>query len=138
MSNSPQLLQALNRQCSHDHKHLHLMSGRAAAAAFYPLPLLKAILKGMNATREAVQCVQALVEDEWDVVLSMSAKEVAQDEQQQAETSEIKQSSIPLEGGGTYRIEYKAENFKPRYLDEYTREELPLHLVKAATIVQLD
>ena len=34
--------------CSNDHVHQHLEGGRFAEAAFYPMPLVKAIIRGMS------------------------------------------------------------------------------------------
>ena len=40
--------------------------------------------------------------------------------------------------GGTHKVEYKAEQVKKQHLDEYTREVLPTHLVKAAIVDERD
>ena len=55
MSNSPQMLQQLCKRCDHSHKHQHLVGGRCADAACYPLPLIRAILNGIEDTTKAVQ-----------------------------------------------------------------------------------
>ena len=44
MSNSRQMLERLSRRCKRDHVHQQLTGGRCAAAAFYPLKLVKSIL----------------------------------------------------------------------------------------------
>ena len=36
-----------------DHRHQHLVGGQAAAATFYPLPLVRAILQAIRATADA-------------------------------------------------------------------------------------
>ena len=72
MSNSTHMLQRLAKECSRDHAHQHLLGGRAADAAFYPLPLLKAIIRGMADTKDAVDSVSSLSQNDWDVVLSLS------------------------------------------------------------------
>ena len=52
MTNSVFMVEALNVRCDRQHRHQHLMGGRAADAAFYPPKLLQAILRGMAKTRE--------------------------------------------------------------------------------------
>ena len=110
------------------------MSGRAAAAAFYPLRLLKAILRGMGRASDSIQQVQAIAEEEYDthLLMSMTPPEPLPDHSQA-----VPESSLPKQGGGTVRIRYEACNFKQSYVDEYTREQLPQDLVKAATIEEL-
>ena len=64
MSNSWVMLEGLAKECNKLHQHQHLMSGRAAAAAYYPLPLLKAILQGIAATKDAISAANSLAEGE--------------------------------------------------------------------------
>ena len=73
MSNSIVMLQQLAKECPRQHKHQHLLSGRAAEAAFYPLRLLKAILRGMQLTRDQDHHVRSLRWDDWSVGLLTSA-----------------------------------------------------------------
>ena len=40
-----------------------------------PQPLLKAILRGMAATRDSIKCTEQLQESDWDVTLAMSPQE---------------------------------------------------------------
>ena len=51
LSSAPELLQLLGQQCSQEHEHQPLMSGRAAAAAIYPPALCRAMLRGIEAQR---------------------------------------------------------------------------------------
>ena len=51
LSSAPELLQLLGQQCSGDHEHQQLVSGRAAAAAIYPSALCRAMLRGIEAQR---------------------------------------------------------------------------------------
>ena len=53
MSSSPQMLECLSRRCAGKHVHQPLMGGRAAEAAFYPMDLITAILRGMRNTADA-------------------------------------------------------------------------------------
>ena len=55
-SNSPHILNEMNKQCSnihsnpkHYHRHANLENGRAAATAIYPEQLCYSILKGLRA-----------------------------------------------------------------------------------------
>ena len=47
MTNSVHIANELHRLCPRDHKHVHLVGGRAAEAAIYPPGLCKAICKGL-------------------------------------------------------------------------------------------
>ena len=59
---SSEMVQSLSKRCSKTHEHQHLMGGRAAAAAYYPIGLVTAILRGMRNTADA--------EDKGDVMPS--------------------------------------------------------------------
>ena len=50
---SLQMRDRLSKRCSGQHTHQPLLGGRAADAAFYPLPLITQILRGMRDTFEA-------------------------------------------------------------------------------------
>ena len=52
MSNSVALLRELDRQCPGCESHVHLLSGRAAAAAVYPKQLCLAVCRGVRAQLE--------------------------------------------------------------------------------------
>ena len=49
MTNSPCIGSQLARVCPGDHKHVHLVGGRAAGAAIYPPGLCRAICRGLAA-----------------------------------------------------------------------------------------
>ena len=49
---SDQMLHRLSQRCTGKHKHEHLLGGKAASAAFYPLPLITSILRGMRDTAD--------------------------------------------------------------------------------------
>ena len=96
------------------------MSGRAAAAAFYPLGLFKAILRGMQLTQDAHEGVKSLQDDEYDAVLSMTVNSL------QAPSSEgcadatgatEPTDSIPCVNGGLEKITYDPVHFKKIYVD---------------------
>ena len=52
MTNSPMMASQLNLRCKGDHKHQHLVGNRCRDAAFYPVPLVKAMLKGITLQAE--------------------------------------------------------------------------------------
>ena len=123
MTSSVQMSKLLQKRCKKDHKHQPLVSGRCAAAAFYPARLIRTIIKGIRATKDAegllpkVNGVHAVVECDASVAVQSKCKKV---------------------GGGQITITFDDRNFKPLYRDEYTNEILPAHLIKAAIIDELD
>ena len=60
MSSSQHMINRLSRRCSRTHTHQQLVSGRAAAAAFYPMKLMLEILRGMRDEADHKLNVQAL------------------------------------------------------------------------------
>ena len=88
--------------------------------------------------------IQKIAEDEYDTSLIMSmhavnALETQKDpETQSSADHRTSPSSLPVEGGGGVKIMYYIKDFKEQYLDEYTREPLPHHLVRAAIRDELD
>ena len=138
MSKSLPMLERLSRLCGGDHKHQGLLSGRAARAAFYPLPLLKAILQGVADTEQAEHAVRDLPEQAYDtdLIMSMCAADPVSSVASKADASSPENSdgpgSIPVEGGGYVRINHDIKDVKDPYLDEYTREVLPHDLVRDA------
>ena len=51
MGNSWCIMDELNKQCSKDHKHVHLVEGKAKQAAIYPPELCEAICKGLQSQK---------------------------------------------------------------------------------------
>ena len=73
MSNSTPMLRRLSKLCNGDHEHAHLVGKRKTEkAAFYPLPLLKAILQGMAGTTHSDGVPREFTSDEYDAALTMS------------------------------------------------------------------
>ena len=153
MTNSIWMIDALRGDCDGSHKHQHLLGGRAAAAAFYPQQLLRAILKGMAATRDNLNGVKMICDDERHVTeaLKLAIAAVHPGPEPMKTTAHndliienskgldvIRTSSIPLQSGGTVPIQYLAGNFKDEYKDEYTGEVLPMDLVRAAMEEELN
>ena len=88
--------------------------GRAAEAAYYPLRLLRAILRGIQLTRDQTHHVQSLLWDDWDVGLLMSAVPVENDLQQTSTKTNNDEppheSEIPNMDGGKTHIRYDPIN----------------------------
>ena len=61
MTNAEPLSLLLRKRCDQSHIHQPLVSGRCAAAAFYPLDLIRTFLKGIRATIERDEHVKGLV-----------------------------------------------------------------------------
>ena len=55
MTNSPYIARELARLCPRDHKHVHLVGGRAAEAAIYPEKLCVAICRGLSIQKKGAQ-----------------------------------------------------------------------------------
>ena len=133
--------QAIIEEMPWDHEHQHLVGGRCAAAAFYPLPLVRAILRGIRDT--AIFEKKAMEEDKtfMDMVNALSSgNDHSLPEAQLPEivgpTEEVKRSKIPRTSGGYLSVSY--DTWKYMYTDEYTGEILPTALVHAAMIDELD
>ena len=127
MTNSVPMAKVLSRTCKWDHVHQPLTSGRCAAAAFYPMPLVRAIIKGIRLQKNISKSVVssfAMVPTEY--VNSMT------DSGEVAPTSKC-----PKVNGGHVEISFDSRNFKPLYRDEYTNEVLPDNLVRAAICEEL-
>ena len=53
LTNAPQLANMLRKTCDRSHAHQQLVGGRCMDAAFYPLGLVRAIVRGMKLTMDA-------------------------------------------------------------------------------------
>ena len=119
MTNAPEMAKLLQQRCKRDHEHQQLVSGRAAAAAFYQLKLIRTIIRGIRNTRLARKnggdAVHAVIENVAKVT-----------------------SKVTKLGGGHIDIQFDPRNFKEVYRDEYTNEILPTELIRAAIIEELD
>ena len=123
-----------------------MLGGRAEQAAYYPLRLLKAILHGIQLTRDQNKHVNNLLWDDWDVGLIMSAVPTENDDHNKPTHHQTTtdpnepphESDIPHVGGGKTHIRYDPVNFRDVYLDEYTRLPLPHKLVQAAIREELN
>ena len=96
MSNSIPMLKRLFRVCRGGHSHQPRLGGRASAAAFYPLPRLKAILQGVSNTEHIRDAVPGMTKDEYDVSLVMTVNDArpAVDN-----AGSLAPGEMPVEGG---------------------------------------
>ena len=118
MTNASPVAKLLQRQCQKDHEHQQLVSGRCAAAAFYPDKLIRTIIKGIRSTKRATPgVVHAVVEG--------------------LGTMGTKNGRCNKVGGGHIDFQFELRNFKEVYRDEYTNELLPPHLIQAAITEEL-
>lgn len=136
MSNSVYMTAKHLKQCDKSHVHQQLVGGRAHDAAFYPLPLIRAMLSGIQATRDADQQRLQLVHDKMNFIQSVtdSAGTVPIDD----DFSEALGFSVKRAAGGVLPMGYHSENFRARYIDEYTGEVLDPHLVRDAIMEELN
>ena len=148
MTSSPQMALMLQKRCPKIHQHQQLVGGRCANAAFYPLELIRAILKGIRNTAiadgmpsasssEGATATKAmqLSSDEVLAVMSSSNKP---GQTPYADSIVAPASSARLCTGGKIPIAYSSGHFKGQYLDEYTGEVLPEALIRAAIVEELN
>ena len=121
MTNAPPLAALLQQRCDRSHKHQALEGNRCAAAAFYPLGLIRAIVVGMKRTMD------------WSKKGSIHAM----GQEAEVEIEGLKVSSISRTAGGKIKVIWDYSNFKACYKDEYTQDELPQQLIKEAIIEEL-
>ena len=136
MTNSIHMNRQLNIVCDNLHTHQHLEGGRCAAAAFYPLPLVKAIIQGMNDTTDSSRSIAQRSDDQrWTIAaVTDSAGRIPID----SEVAEVPTSGIKKVTGGVLPIAYRPNQFKPKYVDEYTGQVLDPHLAQAAVMEELN
>ena len=141
LTSSHAMVNQLSKKCKGDHAHQHLVGGRCAAAAFYPLPLVRAILRGMTDTAiienkadqeetDFMNMMNALRTGGGSFPLEPKLPEVVMP------SDDVRTSKIKKTSGGYLSIAY--DYFKAMYTDEYTGEMLPGHLARAAMIDELD
>ena len=88
MSPSRFMLKRLSRVCPGDHDHQPLIGGRAAEAAFYPLPLVVEILRGMRDTADHEH------QDDNDVNLQSMHQIMAEHDEAVTRTCELSMAAI--------------------------------------------
>ena len=134
MTNSLFMQAQLGKRCDHSHSHQQLVGGRARDAAFYPLPLVEAILQGIANQADDDHRARLEIEEKIATVnaVVMSAGTIP------AATNPFLTSSCPRVSGGVLPISYQPECFKAKYIDEYTGEVLEPELIQAAIVEELN
>ena len=116
MTSSECMVQQLSKKCPGDHAHQHLVGGRCAAAAFYPLALVRFFLRGIRDTalteqkavydeRELMNMLNALSSGNKAFPLEAKLPEIV------GPPEKVKTSRIKKTSGGYLRISY--DNLKP-------------------------
>ena len=91
----------------------------------------------MNLTHDARHSTNALQEDEWDTVRSLSIKSIDAKETKQANASEDANDTLQCVDGGSVNIMYDPVTFNDVYYDGCTREPLRTDLVRQAIVEEL-
>ena len=129
------MLKTLTHTCSTDHVHQLLEGGRCAEAAFYPMPLVKAMICGMSLQQDVDRIGREEMEEQRS---SISAVTKASAEIPKTIVNSVRTSKVMKVDGTVIPITYNPCRFKPKYVDEYTGELLEPSLISDATIDELD
>ena len=89
----------------------------------------------MNDTAQLENTISDIASENYDVSMLMSLAPVS--DVANAPDPDAP-GELPVQGGGTVKINYSIQDFRPTCLDEYTREPLPQELVRAAIREELD
>ena len=100
--------------------HQHLGGERAKEAENYPVELIRAILRGMSRTTEAMHAVNLSVQAEWDTIMRVAHN--VDKEMPDCNNDNIPPSTLATTEGGEFTITYGDEHMKETYFDEYTGE----------------
>ena len=143
-SSAPHMLKRLSTRCDRTHTHQHLISGRAAAAAYYPPKLISQILRGMRDTADAEHA-----ESDWTPEMGIAMVHAAMHHDQPATSLVAAYRASDLAHANAQRkvtLKYMDgrevslsldSNFKPQYRDAYTNEMLPYEAAKDAMLDEL-
>ena len=128
----------LGVRCDGSHEHTALHGKQLEAAAFYPVRLRLAILRGMRDTADAnapseydAEIERATLAAGKSVSSLVNSVECQVRAQHKAQSEPAIKAFFRFKAGGRVETDL-AKNMKERYLDEYTREELPVGLLRAA------
>ena len=124
-----------DRRCDRSHKHQHLEGGRAAEAAFYPLPLIRAILRGIQATSDLAHATRDNQIEQVSFISNLANHQGTVPVEPQAD---VPHSYVSRTNSGKVRVDYHDSNFKLRYLDEHFDEVLDQVLIRAAIVEELN
>ena len=138
------MIERLSKRCGGDHVHQHLVGGRAKHAEDYSLELISEILRGVRDTADH--------EDDWgdshgeDVEKATKVAACFHDDRN-TNLGAVYRAEDALAKTEKLSVKFKYFNgknedrkleFKDRYKDEYTGEELPMGYVREAMREELD
>ena len=104
------------------------MGNRTKDAAFYPAPLVRAIIKDITLQATERNQIAAVMEE--TIKESMAAIPMRTGNDAKQEFGAATYSSVPMTAGGKVPVVYEGAKFKDRYLDLYTSEVLAPHLIR--------
>ena len=136
MTNSVFMRDQLSMRCDKQHSHQPLIGGRCKDAAFYPLPLVEAILKGMSnqADDEYRKSLESQERKTRIQAVTQQSGTIPSDD----DPSHFKTSMIKRVNGGVLPVSYQSQCFKARYIDEYTGEVLDTHMIQSAIMEEVN
>ena len=103
---------------------------------FFPLPLIRAIRKGMHDTVKADQHARENNSESLRNIAAMMFS-ASKGKSEPNESVSIGKSNMQKVGGGEIEADFNAINVKTQCFDEYTGEPLPNHLVRATMIEEM-
>ena len=118
MSNSPERLIHLSRKCDRMHKHQPLVSGRCAAAAFYPRGLVRAILRGIRDTLKVHKAMQNDIEGSRRAIMAMAISVSGVNVTSKEKPGKLGVTGITKIDGGTLKLNFEDGHFKAKQFDE--------------------
>ena len=98
--------------CDKSHVHQPLISGRCANAAFYPIKLIRTILQGIRATKDAEDAIRHTQQAHRDMINSISsaAGNIPTDDSDHV----VHTSEVPKVEGGKMHVRYDSSNFRAK------------------------
>ena len=134
MTSSRQMADLLQTRCDKGHLHQPLVGGRCKDAAYYPMKLIQTILQGMRDTKDAENLLRSEASDHRALINAVSDSAGTMP----PSNDTVHSSKVPKVAGGNMVVTYSPENFRTRYLDEYTGEVLDPELISIAIREELD
>ena len=118
MSSSPHMVRQLEKKCDRSNSHQILEGARCADAAFYPIKLIRAILKGIQDTTEAERHRHAeFLEDLKKVAALVCAARRREADEKVSEV--IGKTKVKKLGGEVIDVEFDLVNFRAQCFDAY-------------------
>ena len=136
LTNSLAMARMLQRLCDKSHKHQQLSGGRCADAAFYPLELIRSMIRGMSEQEQLDSARKSEMEENAIMMNALTSKSVPSSKR--PSDTELRKSVVKKTNGTSIPVTYDPCHFKPKYIDEYTGEILESHLIADAIIDELD